>query len=150
MTARNAPGLEGALVDKEPVEIVALESNDPRRFEIAVAGPAALLIAKLHKIWERRDAPRRLENKDALDVLRILRAIATAEIVDAWRRIASDARAAIVADAAKGYLKELFGTADSLGSQMAARAVELQADPAEIAASADALANDLLDRMEST
>jgi hypothetical protein len=42
-----------------------------------VASPSALLVAKLHKLAERAQEPaaKRAKDKDALDVLRILRAI---------------------------------------------------------------------------
>jgi hypothetical protein len=39
---------------------------------INVAGPAALLVAKLHKLGERKDAPHRLIDKHAYDVYRLL------------------------------------------------------------------------------
>jgi len=51
--ARKARGLEAALVDKQIVAITALDRADARAFSIAVAGPAALMVSKLHKIEER-------------------------------------------------------------------------------------------------
>ena len=84
--ARKARGLEAALVDSSPMVIPALEEQDERRFEIAVAGRAALLVAKLHKLADRRDTPDRVEDKDALDVLRLLRASETEEIVGGSER----------------------------------------------------------------
>ena len=45
--------------------------------EIWVAGPSALLIAKIHKITERLDSPDRLSGKDALDVFRLLQSVST-------------------------------------------------------------------------
>ena len=39
---------------------------------INVAGPAALLVAKLHKIGERVGSPDRLNDKDAHDAYRLL------------------------------------------------------------------------------
>ncbi|MGH2759500.1 MAG: hypothetical protein ACRDKJ_08035 [Actinomycetota bacterium] len=144
-TARNAAGLEGVLVDRSPVVLTSFEPGDGRRYEMNAAGPCALLIAKLHKIWERRDTPRRLEDKDALDVLRILRAIPTAQLASSWRALAEDARSTNAAASALGLLRDLFGDVSSLGCRMAARAVELLEDPAEVAASASALATDLLD-----
>jgi hypothetical protein len=51
--ARKARGLEAALVDKRVVSIGALDPEDRRTYRVAVAAPAALLIAKLHKIRER-------------------------------------------------------------------------------------------------
>lgn len=53
--AMRAAGLEAALVDNAPHRINALDPDDHRSFVLAVAGPAALLIAKLHKIGERVD-----------------------------------------------------------------------------------------------
>ncbi len=56
---------------------------DSREFEVAVAGPAALLVAKLHKIHDRIDTPPRSDNKDAHDVYRLLRAVETPVFVEA-------------------------------------------------------------------
>jgi hypothetical protein len=44
-----------ALGDNEMKSVTALEPDDLRRFEIAVAGPAASLIAKAWKLGERDD-----------------------------------------------------------------------------------------------
>ena len=51
--ARLAKGLEGALIDRERLTISALDPNDDRTVELWVAGPGALLVAKVHKIAER-------------------------------------------------------------------------------------------------
>lgn len=77
--ARKARGLEAALIDKAMRPIGAFEAEDARAFDVAVAGPTALLIAKLHKIAERisEREQRRLDDKDALDVLRLLQATET-------------------------------------------------------------------------
>jgi hypothetical protein len=53
-------GLEAALFDHDRRTIAALESVDERRFTIAVAGPVALLVAKLQKITDRQDVYRLL------------------------------------------------------------------------------------------
>jgi len=61
--ARRARGLEGALVDAA-VRAVASLGGGPRRLaEVLVAGPASLLVSKLHKLAERRDEPGRLKDK---------------------------------------------------------------------------------------
>jgi len=70
-TARKGPGLEGALVDHGPMEIHALGPDDDRGCTVKVAGPAALLIAKYHKLGERLATPQRLDAKDAGDVFRL-------------------------------------------------------------------------------
>lgn len=54
---RRARGLEGALVDREPLLLKSLTADDGRTFSIQVAGPSALLVAKLHKISDRSEEP---------------------------------------------------------------------------------------------
>src|SRR5680860_130373 len=51
--ARRAVGLEAALVDNSVMTIGALDPPDPRSMEAKVAGAAALLVAKLHKLHDR-------------------------------------------------------------------------------------------------
>lgn len=68
---RRAVGLEAAIVDNSQMTIRALAAEDDREVEARVAGPAALLVAKLHKLGERQErAPERLVDKDAYDVYR--------------------------------------------------------------------------------
>jgi hypothetical protein len=80
--ARRAKGLEGALIDRELQTVAALDPEDDRTVELWVAGPGALLVAKVHKIAERVGAQDRVRDKDALDVLRLLREIDTADLAD--------------------------------------------------------------------
>ena len=143
-TARRVLGLEGALVDHAPRRIGSLDPADAREFDVRVAGPAALLVAKVHKISERIENERRRKDKDALDVLRILRAIGTAELRDGLRRLQEAEVSARVADAAIKAIAELFLTMRSPGSQMAARSVVPFEDPDLIAQSCAALVSDLL------
>ena len=74
---RRAKGLEAALIDNSSLQITSLDPDDTRRYDVLVAGPAALIIAKLHKIGERAEAPGRLVDKDAHDLYRILIATTT-------------------------------------------------------------------------
>ncbi len=76
--ARIVRGLEGALVDLDVLTLTALDPDDARSLEAKVAGPAGLLVAKLHKIDERKGTAR-ANDKDALDVLRLLRGVSTGE-----------------------------------------------------------------------
>jgi hypothetical protein len=70
--ARKVDGLEGVLVDQAEHDIASLEPDMHARVVRAkVAGPGALLVAKLFKIHERRGTAR-ANDKDALDVLRVL------------------------------------------------------------------------------
>jgi hypothetical protein len=73
--ARRAKGLEGALVDRARHTISSLDPPDQRHITLWVAGPGALLVAKVHKIAERVGQRNRVSDKDALDVLRLLRAV---------------------------------------------------------------------------
>lgn len=78
--ARRVAGIEGALVDNASMSIGSLEASDSRRVELRVAGPAALLVSKLHKLGEGQERPDRLLDKDALDVYRLLVAVPTASL----------------------------------------------------------------------
>jgi hypothetical protein len=142
-TARKARGLEGALVDRELHEVASLGEGS-RRIEVAVAGPASLLVSKLHKLAERLDEAGRLKDKDALDVLRILRAVPTPTLAQRLKRMQKDSRAATATAEAIGQLRTLFGTRDAPGSGFAARACEALELGDTIKASCAALSQDLL------
>jgi hypothetical protein len=146
--ARRAKGLEGALVDREMRSIGALDAYDPRIVELWIAGPGALLVAKVHKIAERVGAQDRVRDKDALDVLRLLRAV---EMQDLARRVAtllqSDVAAGVTRQAVD-HLPTLFGGPDAEGVALAVRAAAGAEDAAVIAASFAALVDDLLAAIE--
>ncbi|MGB3894164.1 MAG: hypothetical protein WA942_07905 [Mycolicibacter sinensis] len=99
--ARITPGLEPALVDHTPHTLTALDRSDLRQVRVNVAGPAALLIAKAIKVQERMadteaEMIRRVKEKDALDMLRLLQAVETADLVAGLRRhLASDGARAV-------------------------------------------------------
>jgi len=142
--ARRATGLEATIVDYAPMRVVALGPGDLRACVVNVAGPAALLVAKLHKIAERADTPDRLIDKDAHDLYRLLVAIATDQIATALWRLQSDPLAREVTRRAIALLDELFATGpEALGSMMAGRAEQGIGDPAVVSAAAAALAGDL-------
>jgi hypothetical protein len=122
----------------------SLSKGTPENYRIAAAGLAALLVSKLHKIAERGDEEDPETNKDALDVLRILRAAPVAELARRYRMLLESGIAADVAREAIEHLGNLFGTPQSLGSRRAGLAAALFEDPEIIAASCAALANDLL------
>jgi len=141
--ARRARGLEAALVDNIQMTVEALDSQDMGRFDVAVAAPADLLVAKLHKIADRKSQPRRQDDKDALDVYRLLQAIPTDELAAGLQRCVAHELSNAVTKQARVYLRQLFGTPQSPGAQMAARAAEF-ADPEFYANASAALADDLL------
>ena len=142
-TVLKVPGLEPALVDADVIRVAALDETDERSFDIPVAGPAALLVAKVHKIVDREEHPGRLEDKDALDVFRLLRGTATEEMARRVSLVLSDSRSADSARVAIAAFPALFAHASGSGVQMALRATAgLMAD-AEVTASLVTLAKDL-------
>lgn len=60
--ARKATGLKAAVVEHVLVRVGALDDADTRTFDVRVAGVAALMVAKLHKIAERKGSPDRLQD----------------------------------------------------------------------------------------
>lgn len=146
--ARRAKGIEGALVDSEVVPIGALHAADDRSFRVAVAGPAALFVAKIHKIAERVDDPDRLVDKDALDVLRLLRAVPTWQIAAGLHSLLDSEGARAVTTEAISLAGELLHRPDSPGPQMAARAVGALDDPEVVANSLATLWSDLSYELE--
>lgn len=142
--ARKATGLEAALVDHATARLSSLEPADPRSFDVSVAGIAALLVSKLHKIGERKDAPSRLQDKDGLDALRLLRFADIGHLAATLKRLAAHAIAGEVTQQARGFLEELFGDRSSIGAQMAVRASVGLEDEAAIALSCEILAQRLL------
>jgi hypothetical protein len=145
--ARRALGLEGALVDRAPRTITALDPADRRSVTMNVAGTGALLVAKLHKLWERTEHDDRVKAKDALDVVRILRATSTEDLA---RRL-DDLRLSQEADGvtieAIEHLNSLFGSRDGRGIALAIQATDRLVEPEELAISATTLANDLRDAL---
>jgi hypothetical protein len=142
---RRTPGLEAAVVDHAPMTITALDPADARSAEIEVAGPAALLVAKLHKLGERQDRPERLLDKDAHDIYRLLVATDTGSLSRTLADLRKDELAGATTTEAIHYLDQLFASGpDALGSTMAGRAEELVGDPAIASAAVSALAADLV------
>jgi len=142
--ARKAVGLEATLVDNTLKRVMALNPRDHRGFDIRVAGPAALLVAKLHKIDERKDVPERLQSKDGLDVLRILRFAPPGSLAIALQTLATHDISSETTQTARKFLEELFAARDGIGSQMAVRASAGLEDADTIALSCEALARRVL------
>ena len=163
VTARKAVGLELALVDNDEMDVRSLDPVDERTYRVRVAGVAALLVAKVHKVAERLDDPRRNQEiaKDALDVLRVLRGSDIAEIARVLTAArtgglpvnsrSDDDRAALTAaitattESALVALRGDFAGAGSRGALLAGRAASGRDDPAIVAASLAAYVNRLLD-----
>lgn len=143
--ARKVIGLEGAAVDADPMRISALAPGDGRSAVIRVAGPAALLVAKVHKVAEKSPSP--ALRKDAYDVYRLLVATETDELARRVQMLQANPLSADVTAKALAQLERLFGASTSSGSQMAGAAEEGVGNPATVAASVSALTADLLDAL---
>ena len=130
--AMRTHGLEAAVVDNDPMVFQGLAPGDSRAVSVNVAGVAALLVAKLHKINDRvadTSRPDRQADKDAADLYRIIRVTPASVMADRldWLRRSPIAEAAVTE--ALEQLPALFGRIRSPGVQMAVRA--LQTDIAE-------------------
>jgi hypothetical protein len=133
--ARRAVGLEAALIDRSLLSISALEPGDSRRVIANVAGPAALLVAKMHKIHDRVASGKtdRISDKDALDVYRIMQTTEPDEISQTLRRLQDNVVAGAVTSTALEYMQELFGRRAGAGVTMAQNALRLAIDEETIA-----------------
>lgn len=142
--ARKAVGLEAALVDNDRFTLHALHPSDRRSVEIAVAGLAALLVAKLHKLAEREQVRARQSSKDGLDVLRILQAGDLRAVSATLAQLEHHDFAGPVTRDARVLLRGLFGSPNAHGTTMAVLATVGVEEPATIVASCVALATELL------
>ena len=142
-SARRAVGLEAAIIDQSSMSVESLD-DDGRSAVINVAGSAALLVAKLHKLGERVDTPDRLNDKDAHDIYRLLVATETPDLAETMQRLHADEISRVATTQALGYLGQLFASADALGATMAGRAEEGVGQPDTVSASVSFLAQDLL------
>lgn len=88
-SARQGAGLEAAIIDQSPMRVSSLD-GDGRSAVINVAGPAALLVPKLHKLGERVDPPDSLDEKDAHDIYRLLVATETSELAETIRQLLTE------------------------------------------------------------
>ena len=138
--ARQVRGLEAALIDWE----IKLEDSDVRRMEIMIAGPAALLVAKLHKIAERLHDRRRSQPKDSLDVFRLLQAVPSETLSTRFALLHCDPLSLETTRSALAFLQELFGREMGTGAQLAADAAYPLADRAFITAACAALTQELM------
>ncbi len=139
--------------------ISALDPADLRRREILVAGPGALLVAKIHKIQERLAEARRATGvaKDALDVVRLLRGCREEDTAARLQGLLSgassgdrvrEATAAVTAEAVESLRAE-FGVTAGRGCSLAAAAAVGAMEEAELRASTVELTRRLLGRLDS-
>ncbi|MEV0030444.1 GSU2403 family nucleotidyltransferase fold protein [Nocardia sp. NPDC050793] len=152
MAMRRARGLEAAVVDYSEIVVPSLAPGDDRAITANVAGPAALLVAKCHKIAERINDPKpdRLKDKDAHDIYRILVKFQTAELAATFTNLLADAVSAEVTNEAVDHLHALFAAGpDATGSDMAGRAEEGVGEPEQVATAISFLASDLVEAIRA-
>jgi hypothetical protein len=141
--ARRVDGMEGALVDQLLLPVRSLEPElDPRSFDLKVAGPGALLISKLFKLHERRGSPRS-NDKDALDVLRLLQAVPALTLAAHLRLTLADPSSAAAATSGLQFFQELFADRASEGTIMAARAAQPLMDEMQLRLACELLYREL-------
>lgn len=116
--------------------IVALEPEDGRTLSVNVAGPAALLAAKAHKIHDRlqRGRPDRVLDKDAGDVLRLMHTTTPAAVGATLAGLAAHPMAGTASAAALEYLDAQFGRRGRPGIEMAISAMRLAIPAARVEA----------------
>lgn len=112
-----AYGLELAIHDRTLTRISTSDNLPQLSVDVHVAGPAALLIAKAHKVSERlRDAskrPDRLRPKDSGDIALLMMVSDGAEIASIMRRkVYEFAEIGAVVDEGAQYLVEMYSAAN--------------------------------------
>lgn len=134
--ARKIRGLEATLVDNDILAIRPLEAGDDRSARLRVAGVAALLVAKTHKIADRVEGGRedRLKDKDAADVLRLMQASPPATVATKLQALRNHPDAAASTIYALDRFGGLFGSRGGEGIEMATRALRGAIPPERVRA----------------
>ena len=144
--ARKTRGVEGALLDHDDLEVTALEPDDDRRLVIKVAGVAALLVAKAHKLGERLDEPRRLQSKDAGDVYLLTDATPAETMAIQVRRLLANQLTMSATEQSRKYLRRLFATPRGTGTRLAVEALSGVLEAAHVTTTITEYMRELLDR----
>jgi hypothetical protein len=136
--AGRADGLEAALVDRSPMTITSMDSTDQRAISVDVAGPTALLVAKLHKIGERtalaETRPDRVIAKDAADSYRLMLHLGADQAIERFESLVDDPVAGGPTRRSLGYLKALFTAPGAAGVRLAVEGLssDVPADRVEV------------------
>lgn len=147
-TARNTRGIEGCLVDNEIQTISSFGSLDRRIFMISVAGPTSLLIAKIFKISDRIEEERRLEDKDAHDIYRLLSAIPIATFTLGLSKLSADPLSKEITEIGLKHFEEHFARGPNAGGSMRAGRAEFGiGNPDFVSQAVAILAQDLLEAL---
>ena len=134
MIARKAIGLEGSILDHDLMEVVALDRTDSRQFTVRVAGPAALIVAKVYKLRDRLAEGRldRIADKDAADVYRLMLAVPLREFLRRLRPVMDHETAGPVCREAIELMEQLFGSRSADGVRMARDALRIAVPPERV------------------
>jgi len=147
MAVRRTHGLEAALVDNGMMTLGSLSPDEVRSIDVNVAGPAALVIAKLHKLNDRSEAsrtPGRLKDKDAADVYRLMQTFSAGSVATKLIELRNHAQAGPATEEAIGYLGTLFAAPRSVGTLMAAKALDAAIPEARVQVVATAWTREVL------
>lgn len=150
--ARLVSGIEGAIADNAVHVVPALALGDNRTARILIAGPAALLVAKAHKLKDRIADPRnpqrpeRLITKDAFDAFRLLQ-LPIDVLLEGFERMAANEIARPVAARGISFMDELFRDPDAVGARLAGQYLGPLGDPEIVRLSVSELVHDLLDQL---
>ena len=129
--------------------MTSFETQDPRRIHVNVAGPAALLVAKAHKLGERLATPQRLMAKDAGDVFRLFEATALGELVRVMRTLLTDERSADATVSSLAFIRQLFATPRAPGTRLAVQALGVAVDESTVVSTMTTYTHDLLEQLIS-
>jgi hypothetical protein len=150
--ARKVRGIEATLVEHDTMRIESLDPADDRSIDAEVAGSAALLIAKAHKIGERIASGNvnRYDDKDAADVLRIMQTTNPSAIAETMAMLREHPMAGEATRAGLDYLQQLFGRRGGGGIAMAARSLREAVPEDRIAVICTAYIGALFDAPDTT
>ncbi|MCY3748901.1 MAG: hypothetical protein OXG64_06355 [Chloroflexi bacterium] len=147
--AMKVHGLEGALVSHTRMTISSLVPGAGRACILKVARPAALLVAKVHKVGERlRDSDVRRRDpvaKDAFDMYRLLRAVDTPDLAAEFRLLRAHGVSSRVTFEALALFRDLFSSPSGTGTGLVGEYVRGLEDTDFVVESSVALSRDLLE-----
>ncbi len=132
--ALRAVGLEAVLVDHDTMTVASLDPPDLRTIDVEVAGVAALLVAKAHKIHDRIISGRAdsLSDKDAADVFRIRQTTSPNDVGATLIGLRNNKFAGEPTETAINYISQLFGRRTGERVVIAQRALHLAIPEARI------------------
>jgi len=149
--AGRAVGLEAAIVDRSPMTITSLDPADTRAIPVDVAGPTALLVAKLHKIGERtaqaETRPDRVIAKDAADGYRLMLHLGAETAAAQFESLLEHPVAGNPTRIALGYLEALFAAPAAAGVRLAVEGLSSDVPTDRVEAVCVGFTRSLIDRL---